>query len=132
MATNPKPLREMQKRFYRKRQKLRISKQSMNQLNSSRLEHYILVKRKAVRVKFFDWAIWFEVNSRNFGRVIKKTKVADDIRVSTVFLGMNRHNLFETMIFGGQHEGYQNRYYTYNDALEGHQRACELAFQVPQ
>jgi len=134
MATNPKPLREMQKRFYRKRQKLRISKQSMTQLNFSSLEHFIPVKRKVVKVKFFAWAIWFEVKSKNRGRVIKSTWVDKEktIRVSTVFLGIDKREIFETMIFGGQHEGYQDRYWSYDDALAGHQRACELAFEVPQ
>jgi len=34
--------------------------------------------------------------------------------------------LFETMIFGGEHDDYQERYSTYEEALEGHQRAIQL------
>jgi len=57
----------------------------------------------------------------------------DDVRVSTVFLGMN-HNwgegppiLFETMIFGGDHDEYQWRYVTWDEAIAGHKSACLVA-----
>jgi hypothetical protein len=55
-----------------------------------------------------------------------------DQRISTVFLhfdhGINFGEptevsdpvLFESMIFEGPHNEYQRRYYTYNEALEGH------------
>jgi hypothetical protein len=58
------------------------------------------------------------------------------VRISTAFLGID-HNygdgppiLFETMIFGGDHDGYQDRYYTWNEAIEGHKKAIELIFEV--
>jgi len=35
--------------------------------------------------------------------------------------------LFETMIFGGEHDQYQVRYSTWDDALNGHQFAVNLA-----
>jgi hypothetical protein len=48
--------------------------------------------------------------------------------VSTVWLGLN-HNfgdgtplIFETMVFGGPHDQFQDRYHTEQEALEGHQR----------
>jgi len=55
------------------------------------------------------------------------------VRVSTVWLGLD-HGLgwsdepliFETMIFGGNHDGYQERYSTEEEARAGHQRAVEL------
>jgi hypothetical protein len=58
----------------------------------------------------------------------------DGIQVSTVFLGLD-HNfgfsgepvLFETMIFGGDHDGYQERYTELDEALKGHERAVALA-----
>ena len=34
--------------------------------------------------------------------------------------------LWETMIFGGEHNEYQGRYTTYEDAIEGHKKAIEL------
>lgn len=57
------------------------------------------------------------------------------VRVSTIFMGLNHRHIgngppvvFETMIFGGAHDGYQNRYCSWDDALMGHRRACLLAF----
>lgn len=53
--------------------------------------------------------------------------------VSTVFLGLDhsfgggRPVLFETMIFGGKSDGYQERYHTWKEAEAGHEAACLLA-----
>lgn len=58
----------------------------------------------------------------------------DGVRVSTVFLGLDHSFgagppvLWETMIFGGDHDEYQERYTSYEDAVEGHARACAIAF----
>ena len=55
-----------------------------------------------------------------------------DVQVSTVFLGLDHRFgdgtpiLFETMIFGGEHDEYQERYETWDEALEGHKRAIEM------
>ena len=60
-----------------------------------------------------------------------------DAEVSTVFLcfdhslgGLIGENkgpiLFESMIFGGKHDGWQERYHTYDEAMEGHKRLCEM------
>jgi hypothetical protein len=65
-------------------------------------------------------------------RVLKKTKIGD-VEVSTVFLCID-HNfcgngdpiLWETMIFGGKHDGYCDRYPSRVDALAGHETACEM------
>ena len=60
----------------------------------------------------------------------------DDVRVSTVFLGLDHSyflkipTLWETMIFGGEHDEYQARYTTYEHALEGHQEALNLVNNV--
>lgn len=61
--------------------------------------------------------------------------ITDKIRVSTIFLGLD-HNwadgpviLFETMIFGGKHDEYQERYSTWDEAVEGHKKAIELVKQ---
>lgn len=60
--------------------------------------------------------------------------VRDGITVSTVLLGLD-HNwgdgpplIFETMIFGGEYDEYQERYSTREQAEEGHRVACDLAF----
>lgn len=59
----------------------------------------------------------------------------DGVRISTVFLGMDHswsnkpgHEpvLWETMIFGGEYDQYQERYTSHHDALEGHQKALQL------
>ena len=55
----------------------------------------------------------------------------EPILVSTVFLGFDHGFLddngppilFETMIFGGKHDQYQERYTTWDDAVAGHERA---------
>jgi len=60
-----------------------------------------------------------------------------DVEVSTVFLchdhslggliGEDRKPiLFETMIFGGKHDNCCERYHTYDEAMEGHKRVCEM------
>lgn len=59
------------------------------------------------------------------------TKVGD-VRVSTVFLSVNHQwepgppILFETMVFGGKHDDFQERYETWEQAKAGHQRAVEM------
>ena len=57
----------------------------------------------------------------------------DDVRVSTVFLGLDHAwnspipVLWETIIFGGNYDqAYQERYSSYEDALEGHQKAINF------
>jgi hypothetical protein len=75
------------------------------------------------------WAEWFETANRH----VAETLLPDGTRISTVFLGMD-HNfilsgppvLFETMIFGGEHDGYQERYRTWDEAEAGHRVAVEL------
>ena len=55
----------------------------------------------------------------------------DKVKISTVFLGLD-HGFsgtplwFETMIFGGAHDGYQERYTTWEEAETGHQIALAL------
>jgi hypothetical protein len=49
-----------------------------------------------------------------------------------VFLGLDHvwnsdiPLLWETMIFGGEHDQYMDRYTSYEEALEGHQTALNL------
>lgn len=97
--------------------------------------YYILEGRIPKEVPFEEWRSW---HARNFlQRVVAKTELPDGVTVSTVFLTLN-HNfarqgppiLFETMIFGGEHDGYQERYSTWEEAEEGHSRAIDLIFEV--
>jgi hypothetical protein len=77
-----------------------------------------------------------EVYGRNNNRHIGDDE-KDGVRVSTVFLGIDhgfgdRPLWFETMIFGGPHDEYQERYETYEQAEEGHKRALELAYSTAE
>lgn len=95
------------------------------------MANYILKNKVPVKVdEISEWATWFEKNDR----IIKQTKFGE-VLVSTVFLGID-HNfirnsnkkpvLFETMIFGGKHDLFQERYITYQEAEVGHEKACEM------
>lgn len=63
-----------------------------------------------------------------------KDKHGNEVRVSTVFLGMDhsftyqktKPILWETMIVGGEHDQYQVRYTSKSEALEGHKAAIQL------
>ena len=68
-------------------------------------------------------------------RTVRKSLITSpggDITVSTVFLMLDHSHadgppiLFETMIFGGEHDMYQDRYSTWDEAVEGHQVALDL------
>lgn len=68
----------------------------------------------------------------NEPRCVGDTRIGD-ARVSTVFLVIDhnhcKHGLpivFETMVFGGEHDLYCERYATWNEAEVGHVEACAL------
>ena len=86
------------------------------------MKHYILKNKKVVEAELLVWAKWFE-NSDN--RIIDKTTIGK-VKVSTVFLGIALNELFETMIFGGKHDQYQERHRTWKQAKEGHKIAVDL------
>lgn len=79
-------------------------------------------------------AKWIEDNPNR--KVVKQDRFEDEngveIFVSTVFLSLDHAwnsptpVLWETMIFGGEHDQYQERYSSYKDALEGHEKAITL------
>lgn len=81
-----------------------------------------------------DYSDWVAENEAK--RVVMQQKI-DRIRISTVFLGLDhsfprndkKPLLWETMIFGGEHDQYQERYYSFNDALDGHFKALELVIK---
>ena len=81
--------------------------------------HYILDdNNNAILVHdFLEWARWFEGKDRKVAR-----DEIGSVVVSTVFLGLD-HSwapgpplLFETMIFGGEHDEYQDRCSTWDEA----------------
>lgn len=89
---------------------------------------YYILDENGEPVECDDRAQW--------GREYRKERhLGDDmvgeIRVSTVFLGLD-HGwdggppvLWETMVFGGQSDMYQERYTSRADALAGHARILE-------
>ncbi len=75
------------------------------------------------------WGEFFEQRDK---RRLARDEVGD-IVISTVFLGLD-HSwgqgppvLWETMIFGGKHDEYQERYTSRDDALAGHRHAVWMA-----
>ena len=72
------------------------------------------------------WGEWFRDNDRT----IAKDDIGN-VQISTVFLGFDHRFgpgdpiLYETMIFGGEHDQYQDRYCTREEALKGHQEAID-------
>lgn len=110
--------------------------------------YYVLKGKEIVKAQMLDWARYFEGDDR----IIRQTtydpntraqydsyrakapkRSEDSILISTVFLGMD-HSLgegapilFETMIFGGEHNDYQERYCTFEAAEKGHEAAVKLA-----
>lgn len=92
------------------------------------MDRYTLVgKNVVVCDDILKWADWFEKENRTVGRTY-----VGKVFISTVFLGIDHRwgtgppILFETMIFGGEHDEYQVRYSTWEEAEEGHKNAVAL------
>lgn len=102
----------------------------------TRHRHYILKDKELVAVSLIHWALWLETANRHIGDTM-----VGHTRISTIFIGLDHNHspkgpplLFETMIFPDQDakeildrylENYLERYSTYDQAVEGHQRAVE-------
>ena len=78
-----------------------------------------------------EWvAKWASMDYRRVG--FRKVR---NVEVSTVWLGINYNwdpegppMLFETMVFGGDHDGEQWRYFTEKEAIAGHELVCKKVF----
>lgn len=85
-------------------------------------------QNKPVPCGLMDWGRATEIGQKRVA-----LDESDDVQVSTVFLGLDHSFggpvpvLWETMIFGGEHDQYCDRYTSHTDALEGHKKACALA-----
>jgi hypothetical protein len=92
-------------------------------------DRYIL--KDGVPVPEPDLIKWAQSFEDMDSRRVAHTEIGD-IHVSTVFLGLGHSFgggtpiLFETMIFGGEHDQYQERYETLEEAMHGHERAVAL------
>ena len=77
-----------------------------------------------------EWTKWLIGSLADASRVVAQEEVGD-YWVSTVFVGTSIGPLpmFETMVFDAKrlHSMYQERYPTWELALEGHRRAVEWA-----
>jgi hypothetical protein len=81
--------------------------------------YYILDEKQVKEVSLTEW-----IDCTEKGGKIRRNNICG-CTVSTVFVG-TPNIMFETMIFGGEHNKYQKRYETYDEAIIGHQKACEL------
>ena len=78
-----------------------------------------------------EWAEWFESAERHVAQ-----DEVDGVSISTVFLGLDHQFgggpplLFETMIFGGKHNDYQERCSTWEQAVAQHAEALRLVKQT--
>lgn len=95
---------------------------------------YILEGKKVVLCNSFaKWAAWMNNPNADQLKRVAETLV-EQIRISTVFLGLNHGDsfpggppmVFETMIFGGAHNHRQWRYATWEEAEAGHAVAVKL------
>lgn len=80
-----------------------------------------------------EWGQEFSKHSRRVAQTFFPNDGDKEVRVSTVFLGIDHswgNNaqpiLWETMIFGGEHDEFQQRYHCEQDAMNGHLVACDL------
>lgn len=92
-----------------------------------RMRWYILDENKnPVAADVMVAGLWFESNDRR----IAYTEINEDVYLSTVFLSLDHsHNygdvphipiLYESLWFGGEFDGYSQRYATRDEAIEGH------------
>lgn len=84
--------------------------------------YYILKGKTPIPVNdLLEWASTFEKQNCRIA-----LDEINDIKISTVFLGLDHQFgkgkplLFETMVFGGELDGEQDRYHTWEEAERGH------------
>ena len=95
-------------------------------------DKYILHGKEPVPCDdLFKWAEWLKSADRH----VKEDEI-NGVRISTVFLGLDhnlarllgrgRPHLFETMIFGGEHDMYCERSSTWDQAKINHDRVVKM------
>ena len=78
-----------------------------------------------------DMSVWGAFMEDNDKRRVANTEI-NGTEISTVFTGIDSTlgggppALWETMIFGGEHESFQERYTSMNAAIAGHATAFAL------
>jgi hypothetical protein len=93
--------------------------------------YYKLIGKEVVKASSqIEWAKWHAESVSIISRT-NICNIGNVAEVSTVFLGLDhalggsRPILFETMVFGGDLNGEMERYSTYDEAFEGHERMVE-------
>ena len=94
---------------------------------------YILEGKEVKPIEdVIEWGSWFGKADCK----VASTELPNGVRISTAFLGLDHSFggsvpiLFETMIFDGKHDQYQERYATWDEAEVGHKQAVKLAQEV--
>jgi len=72
------------------------------------------------------WAQWFETANRLVSR-----SIIGDVRIQTDFIGVDdgsgmEPRVWETIVFGGQFDGYSDRYSSAIAAQVGHEQAVQI------
>jgi len=86
--------------------------------------------RNGKPMDLMTWATTFEKGDRHVGNTVIMSQhgAPEGVRVSTVWLGLDHSDgegpplIFETMVFGGEHDDYTERYSTETQAKKGHAR----------
>lgn len=84
-------------------------------------------KRPKLVASIEEWGRFYETADS----IVKQEEIGG-VRISTVFLGIDHQFgdgppiLFETMIFGGEHDQYQDRCSTWKQAEDMHEKACAM------
>lgn len=88
---------------------------------------YILREKTPIlEPDLIKWAKNFETEDRRVAQ-----DVIGDVKISTVFLGVDhsfgisKPLLFETMVFGGKFDQEQDRYSTWDEAVQGHKNMVD-------
>jgi hypothetical protein len=101
------------------------------------MDKYVLDEEGNIKVEpdLLKWGVWFE-DIKNT-RICETFVTGGNVRVSTVFLGLDfgygdTPILFETMIFGGEHDNEQWRYATKKQAVAGHERVVRMLQEIKE
>lgn len=91
---------------------------------------YILnEKNEPIKSSIEEYVLWERENPK---KKFVKQEYVGEVWVSTVFLGLDHRwdsdvpILWETMIFNGKHDQYQDRYSSLEEAIKGHEIAVNL------
>jgi hypothetical protein len=85
------------------------------------------------------YQVTFEVYCQEYWESQRQVALTQNetVMVSTIFLGLDHRFfndgppiLFETMVFGGPYDEFQDRTCTWDEALEAHKEICAVVFGI--